>query len=64
MVIDITKKCIMKEDRVILIKNELTNEQTWIDLFDSLTFAEGLAMSNAVNKWASRFMKIEEKESD
>ena len=49
-----TQKIIRQQGRIILIKNELDKEETWMELFDSLTLAEGMAMGNAMNTWMEK----------
>jgi len=50
-------KIIQSEGRVILIKNELIDERYWLDLLNSLTFQEGLALMNAVQEYMARYFK-------
>ena len=45
-------KIIRKRGRIILIENELCNKEHWLDLLESLTFKEGMAMTVAMSEWA------------
>lgn len=56
-------KIIRKPDRIILIKKELDNVDHWTELFDSLTFAEGIAMSQAMEKFSKKFFLMDGRES-
>jgi len=47
-------KIIKKEGRIILIESELSNKEHWNELFDSLTFAEGMAMAQAIQEWTTK----------
>lgn len=58
------KKIIEQGDRLILIKQELTDEDYWESLFEGLTFNEGLAMMNAFVKFTSKFKDLLPKEKD
>ena len=50
------KKIIMDKDRIILIRNELTSVEEWTKLFNSLTFAEGMAMAKATEIFSKRYL--------
>ncbi len=50
-------KIIKEEGRLILIKKELIKEEYWLDVLNSLTFAEGMAFGSAMQTWSERFNK-------
>ncbi len=57
------KKIIKKQGRLILIEKELDQSEYWKELFDSLTFAEGMAMAQAMQEWGKKYnlLKVEDK---
>ena len=47
-------KIIKEKGRVILVEKELREPTYWLDVLESLTFAEGMALSSALTEWSSK----------
>jgi hypothetical protein len=47
------------EGRTVLVNDALTDKKEWINLFNSLTFMEGYALSLAITEWSNKFLEQE-----